>query len=141
MTGRFPYKHMSKYPHMLPADVTIWNAFITRYPDFFETVDYDVHVGEGIPTEQRWEENIAAMARHLTQLRIDVVGYVHNTITIVELKPRARTTAIGQVISYKLAYERQFPHQPRPHMMIITDVEAPDMRTTCDALEIQLFLV
>ncbi len=45
MEGRFPFKILAKYPHMKPEDIAVWERFINKNPGYFDTVDYDVHLG------------------------------------------------------------------------------------------------
>ena len=73
MIGRFPYKHLAKYPHMQPEDVNVWDFFVETTPDFFETCDYDVTVGEGAKQNPEHPENIQYDGKILTQKKIDVV--------------------------------------------------------------------
>lgn len=130
---KLPYAKRHHYPHLLQSDITLWERFIEANPNAFDAVEYDVHVGEGIPPDPTWEPEIAEMARILTQKRIDVVAYKGQETYIIEIKPRAGTTAIGQVITYAHLYTREY-HPPRPpKKVIITDYLAPDIAPICDA--------
>jgi len=141
MKGRFKYEKLSKYPHLRPEDIEIWERFIFKYPYFFESVDYDVRVGEGQKYSKSAPENIREDLRGLTQKRIDVVGYVGNTTHIVEVKPRAATTAIGQVLTYEELYKIDFPEETNIIKTIITDHEVPDIATIVEKYNINIFVV
>jgi len=56
--GRFPYKHLAKYPHLKPEDIQVWEEFIAQNPKHFLTCDYDVCVGDGAPQDPNLPENI-----------------------------------------------------------------------------------
>lgn len=118
---RFPYKILHKYPHLLIEDVALWERFIEQYPEYFDYCDYDVHVGNGMKLDPSWPDNIKYMATTLSQFRIDVVGWKGNSPTIIEVKPRAASKAIGQIIIYRSLFPKSFPEFPRPKSMIITD--------------------
>ena len=47
MPGKFNYEERYKYPHLIGEDTEVWTRFIKKFPDKFETVDYDVKVGQG----------------------------------------------------------------------------------------------
>ena len=73
---------------MLGEDISIWERFIESHPEYFDSVDYDWRVGEGIVPDQEWEENYKRMVTMLSQKRIDVVGWNDEKPTIVEVKKR-----------------------------------------------------
>lgn len=106
MPGRFKFEKLAKYPHMKPEDVVVWERFITKNPDFFDTVDYDVALGEGAPQDPSLPENIARDGKILTQKKIDVVGYKGNDVSLVEVKPIANMRGLGQIITYFKLYEK-----------------------------------
>lgn len=104
MHGRFAFQKLSKYPHMKPEDIAVWERFLIAHPDFFDTVDYDFKVGEGAPQAPTLPENIRRDGKILTQKKVDVVGYRGDDVFIAELKPIADMRALGQVLSYSNLY-------------------------------------
>ena len=64
---------------------------------------------------------MAAKQKILYQKKIDVIGYKNNDVYIVEVKPNAGSSALGQVLSYKLLYQNEFQISPPAKLMIITD--------------------
>lgn len=121
MMKRYPYKQLPKYPHLLAEDTALWNNFISQYPDRFVYCDYDYHVGDGIDVPADWPESYRNMATTLSQFRIDVIGWNADIPTIIEVKPRARTTAIGQVLVYYSLFIKQHPEYLNARKMIVTD--------------------
>jgi len=134
----FEFKKLNKYPHMMPADFHIWNAFIDKYPKFFDRVDYDVKVGKGIEPLEHWDAQTILIAQNLTLCRIDALGWNGYQPTIVEVKPRARTTAIGQVETYFILYVTTFPNIQKPRKLIVTDLTTLDIHTVADKLNIRI---
>ena len=100
MHGRFQFKKLAKYPHMKPADVVIWGKFLEANPDFFDTVDYDFHVGQGADFLPTGEDTPDGRENRLYQRKIDVVGYISQSVWLVEVKPVADMFALGQILTY-----------------------------------------
>ena len=121
MSGQYTFDIQSHYPHMKPADVLIWEAFIRGNPSFFSSVDYDVSVGEGAPFLPEGEEPFVSDYRILTQKKIDVVGYRGNEIWLIEIKPNAGSKALGQILTYEKLYSKQFPGETNLRKCVITN--------------------
>lgn len=126
MQGRFKYGKLSKYPHMKPEDVAIWERFLLDYPEYFDTVDYDVSVGVGRMPNELTGDNVEKGWKDLTSKKIDVVGYKNNTITLIEVKPNARANALGQIWMYDELFKDQFENVGEIKNLIITDDIDPD---------------
>ena len=140
MIGRFPYKLLSKYPHLRPEDVAIWKTFLSTRPDFYDSVDYDLKVGRGRDYSEIPKDEFRADMEYLSKKRIDVVGYKDNEIHIIELKPRAGFSAVGQVLGYAKLFEKTAPKGKRIVPVVITDKEIPDVRSFCFKMDV-LFLI
>lgn len=121
MMKRFPYKKLAKYPHLLAEDVILWERFIDQQPTAFDYCDYDIHVGEGMEIDPSWPPEIQRMATILSQFRIDVIGWKGNIPTIIEVKPKAASKALGQIILYRSLFLKTFPSYPSAKSLIITD--------------------
>lgn len=119
MSGRFPFQKLAKYPHMKPEDIAVWERFVANNPRFFDTVDYDVPVGQGAPQNPELPENIQADGKILTQKKIDVVGYVGPIPYIIEVKPTADMRALGQILTYHELFTADHPELPNPLKMIV----------------------
>lgn len=104
---RVKYEIRRNYPHMIGEDRDVWERFIKKNPDYFDEVEYDVHVGEGAKLPDDWEEKDRGWAKELTQKRIDVIGYKDERIILVEVKRRVVIGTLGQVLGYKFLYERE----------------------------------
>ena len=125
--GEFANTKLRKYPHMFPLDIPIWERFLDSFSDDFLSFDYDVKVGSGTQPIEGLGDKYARMQSILSKYRIDVVGYNSNSILIIETKPEAGTTAIGQIETYTKLYTRDM-HPNLPVVgCIITDRKLPDM--------------
>lgn len=129
--GRFPYKLLSKYPHLMPNDIRIWERFIKIFPNFYQSVDYDIKVGHPRIYPGNLTDQYKKDLEYLSKKRIDVVGYRGNEIHIIELKPSANFQAIGQVLGYLELFEPYAPKEANLTGFIITDFEVPDVKDIC----------
>lgn len=120
MPGKFTFDIQTHYPHLKPADVMIWEAFIRGNPTFFDSVDYDVPVGEGAPFLPGEEEPYVSDYRLLTQKKIDVVAYKGNEIWLIEIKPNAGSRALGQILTYEKLFTLSFPTLANTRKCVIT---------------------
>lgn len=132
---------LSKYPHMLPADVALWERWLDRHGDFFSAVEYDVHVGGAIERLPVWSDQLVEMASTLAAKRIDVVGHRPGEVWIIEVKPEAGTSAIGQLVSYRILYIEKFKPATEPVCCLVTDNLVPDERFLLDHLGFKFFVV
>jgi len=141
MPGKYPAEKLHRYPHLMISDIRIWEQYLEVVDHGFDSFDYDVHVGEGVVPGEGWEPEIKAMALALSEKRIDVVGWKSGIPTIIEVKPSAALSAIGQALCYRELYVRRNPAGVRPLLMIVTDFEMPDIRWLCGRFGIRFVLV
>lgn len=138
MPGLFEYKLLPKYPHMKPADVLIWERFIKTNPDEYTSVDYDVLVGTGRRHEGAAEPELVDGFEILTKKKIDVVGYRGGFAHIIEIKPNAGPSALGQVISYEILYKRDINQNIPTKSILLTDVIGVDMPLLAKNLGVEI---
>lgn len=137
----YSYSKRSKYPHMSVADTEIWNRFILKYPEAYERMQYDFHVGDAPPFNPFMDDGEDKNQDMLYRLRIDAIGHNGENVDLIELKPNAGATAIGQIRSYKTLYERDYHDKGKVNMVIITDTLKPNMDFLCTQDGIRLFIV
>ena len=141
MNGRFPFVKQSKYPHMRPEDIGVWEKLIEKRPDFYDSVDYDYRVGRGRNYPNVAEEWLRRDFYLLTQLRIDAVGYRGDEVHIIEVKPVVNVTALGQVIAYTLLYSEANPDAINIVPVIVAGDAMPDVQHAAEQMGVQIFLV
>jgi len=141
MSGRFPYAKRFQYPHMLGEDIPIWERFIVKFPDRFDSVDYDWRVGKGMEINQGWEDNIQRMATMITQKRIDVLGWNGERPTIIEVKKAVNISTLGQVLGYQILFVHDFPHIHKPEILVVTEFLGGDDRLVLDSYAVPIEVV
>jgi hypothetical protein len=135
------YKKLLKYPHLKAEETEIWSRFIEKYPDAFESVDYDVLVGAGAEVGEGESEEMRKDIEYLTKKKIDVVGYKGDEISVIEIRKRAGLDIVGKVVSYRELYRDIAPTDRRLIGVLITDQKMPDVEELCQKFGIRYFLV
>ena len=139
--GRFPYEKLANYPRMRPEDVSVWESFIEIFPSKLWMMDYDVKVGLGRLPQKKLEAKYAKDWRDLTRKRIDAVAWATGDIFLIELKPRAGLSAIGQIIGYSELWQDLHDNDRRIHEMIICHSIDPDTERVAEAAGIEIVIV
>jgi len=123
-----PAEKLRKYPHMMPNDILIWERFLTQFPVRFDGFDYDIRVGKGrIPaeTEPQWKIDLALA---LTRFRIDAIGWNDGKPTIIEVKPYAGLSALGQLLGYLYFWNKEHMDNRTSRLLCVTDKSTEDVR-------------
>lgn len=141
MPERFKYEKRPSYPNMRPEDVALWERFIAQQPGAYNEVAYDVLVGSPPDFDTNVIPGEASDDVRLYKKKIDVVGYFNAGVDIIEIKPRASASALGQVTGYRLLYMRDISAIPSPRPVIITDVARLDMPALATTMGIMLVVV
>lgn len=141
VTPRFPADKLRKYPHMFQLDIAIWERFLDDFADQYSGFDYDVKVGQGTPPHDNTPPEYRHMTDILSKYRIDCVGYKPSLIEIIEVKPMASTTAIGQVTTYVELYKRDFSPSLPVRGVIVTDWYIQDIDDLTTRLGIDYYVL
>lgn len=141
MGERTPYGKRGWYKHMKPEDVAIWERFIERFPEMYDEVEYGVRVGT-VPQFVSEHSDPAMQAQaDIYRREIDVIGHKQGQIDIIELKPDAGTSALGQVRGYVSLYERDYTPSVFPKAIVITDRLLPDMNLLAAQMGVMMVVV
>ena len=130
-----------QFPHLRPQEIAVWERFLLQFPDRFDSIEYDVRVGEGITLPDNYQENIRRMALALTKKRIDAVGTKAGITTLGEIAPSAGTADLGQLMVYKGMWNREHPGESGLGLMLLTDFARPDMEGCCEYEGVDLVVV
>ena len=126
MPGKFNYDVRHRYPHLIGEDTLVWSRFIIKFPDRFDTVDYDYKVGTGAETDTIPNEKNKRFWEELTKKRIDVIGYKDNFVTLIEVKKRATLFTLGQILGYRFLYLLDNPDFNMVKTLIVCSMISPD---------------
>lgn len=98
---KHPFKLLPRYPGLRPNDEAIWDDFIQKNPSAFDHVFYNVHVGDPSSDEGHKKVMLSNGSFEVSQWCVDVVAFANDVPHIIEIKPEAGASAIGQVLAYK----------------------------------------
>lgn len=129
------------YPHMMPDEIPIWERWLLKNPDRFDSLDYDVRVGTVISVPEEIPENIKQDAEILSLKRIDVVGYKMGKATILEVKKIIAFKALGQAIGYPIMFARLRGLEELPEVILIGEQIDEDMAAIMDLIGIRFDIV
>lgn len=136
-----PYGPRYHYPHMKPNDVAIWQRFLANNPNAFEAVQYDVAVGSGTELNTVVNPDTGGDVNALYQRKIDVVAIKESQIFVIEIKPRAGPSTIGQVKGYMQLLKRDYKLTVPINGVIVTDSLLPDMEFLTKAEQVAIVVV
>ena len=122
-----PFEKRYKYPHMGKEDTAIWERFIEQNPQAFPMVAYDVAVGTGSELDTVVNQKTGGDVNRLYQRKIDALGETPTEFILIEVKPNASTSAIGQVQGYVELFKRDYQPAKAVRAMILTDRLLPEM--------------
>lgn len=130
-----------KYPHLLPDEAETWTRFLVAYPDYFELVEYDVHVGKGAVPDPSWSAETIRMAAAITRKRIDVVGWRLGEVWLIDVKDRAGISAVGCMLAYESLWLADNPGAARPRLCVICGRCDRDVEDVARSMEVRLIVV
>ncbi len=125
---------MPTYPHFLAADTAVWTRYLANPIVPIKEVWYDVHVGRAVDLPAGADDMDRRIAAGVSKKRIDVVAKVGSGFWIIEVKPVAGLTAIGQIIIYTRLFLREFQVSGEVFPVIIADEIDPDIKPEIDSL-------
>lgn len=141
MSEIFKFEKRYKYPHMKPNDIEIWERFIEKFPEYYNSVQYDFNVGDPPPFNPLADDGTDLNQDKLYRLKIDVVGHYNNIIDIIEIKPNAGPGTVGQVIGYRELYLRDEQPKEKVQAVILTNKIQPNMEYLCKIQDVKLIVV
>ncbi len=128
----------AKYPHMLPAEVRRWDAFLEQHGLPVGVVSYDVHLGDGAEIDSAWPAWMASMVRSLSTHRVDVVIERPYEVVIVEVKGIAGMGAVGQLLGYEALWLRDRGTDRSVRLLLVCERMEADMAGVFAFYEIEV---
>lgn len=141
MAGRLKYGERYRYPHLMEDEIRIWEKFMAIYPGKFETVDYDFRVGHGAQVSDDLADNFSRMATMLSQKRIDVIGWIGDSPTIIEIKRRVGLSTLGQIKGYRTLFVKYFRNFEVPKILVVCETISGDDRDVLDDNNVPVVVV
>lgn len=132
---------LTRFPGLRPEEVLVLRAWLKVHEKEFDRFDYNVRVGPGQDPGPTYTDDMRRMAILNSQKRIDAVGWKGSTPWIIEVKVRAQSNAIGQLVSLDALWRNDNPTSAAPVMLLIANTLAPDVPITLNRYGIRLDLI
>lgn len=118
-------------PGMPSGDFEVWLRWRAHAASLFESLYFNVRVGDPIPVDESLPSEIKSMAVALSRRRIDVVGVKASGWSLIELKWDAGAEALGQILMYKALWLSHPPDRLPVSMSVVTNSFNKDMNIAC----------
>lgn len=141
MQGKYEYKEMSAFPHMGPEDTLVWRRFLEQYKDQYDSVDYDTKVGFVPLFVTQDKDAVGGDIANLYLRKIDVVGFANEEINIIEVKPKAGFSTVGQILGYVALWKEKYKDARTIHAAIVTGEAPLDVRLLAEQNGVEVFVV
>jgi hypothetical protein len=129
---------VGNYPHMARRDTVVWERFLKAVGPLFVGFAYDVALGGIEPTDATLTPAEVQGWRYNTAAKIDAVGFRREECWVIEVKPSASLSALGQVLGYLILAERE-PFTDLPLVpVIVTDYASADVKYVAATLGIDV---
>lgn len=125
-----PMELRIRYPHMSPMDNQVWNRYIRENPQAFTEVWYDVRVGTAMVIPRGGPDFLKVVADGVSRKRIDVVGRLGGIYWIVEIKPLGMMKGLGQLITYRDLFIKEFGTKVVVQMLLLCRRMEVDLLST-----------
>jgi len=131
---------MTHYPHMLAEDVSVWSKFLTKMQTVIKAVWYDVHVGKPVQVPADATIIQKKVAAGVTRKRIDAVCSINSEFWVIEVKPHANMTALGQAFSYARLFSMEYDSNWPVKAVVVCDSFDEDMAVPFEELGVMVFV-
>lgn len=88
--------------------------------------DYNFRIGNGYDPGPTWPPEQRQNAILNSMKRIDAIAYREFKVNLIEVKDRAMLSAIGQLVSYRQLWQRDFPTTPIEQLILVANRVDPD---------------
>lgn len=130
-----------KMLHMLPRDRRIWERFLLKYEKDFDLFRYDVLCGPKLRVESDDLPWLGDLSERLMSLRIDVLAYNEDETWLIEVKPNAGLSAMGQLMAYRYYLDPSYVGETELKAVVVTDYARHYMPELDEAFEIHRIVV
>ena len=117
----------------------IFQKWLLKHENEYTGFDFDVRVGVGSIQTPKAGDKFEAGYKALTQKRIDVVAISDGDPTIIEVRPRADHTAVGNLMAYRVLFNTTFKADAK--ILVVSDSISEDDKTILTSLGIPFEIV
>lgn len=125
-------------PHMATEDYAIWQRIKDKLLVDAQRIYFDVGLGGAKNIPDEYEPSYRYMWERLNQKRIDVLVDTGTEWNIIELRPRATSTAIGRLLQYREMWDNEPIDNRKRNLILGTDIPDPDLVSLAKTLNIEI---
>ncbi len=127
-------------PQFSSEDLPLWAAYKDELESKYDKIEYSVRLhGQKLPPGE--DPTYAAMWEKITARRVDTVGHTADRIDIIEFRPFAGPSAIGQLQMYRTLYEMEIAPTKPIKLILITDLITDHILLTAKAAGIEVIII
>ena len=127
------------FPHLSQEDTAVWEQFVTTAAVAGKRAEYDVRLGGRGLDQVDKEHSHFPMWAALIKKRVDVVLWDGETPWLIEVKPVASFSALGQVLGYGDLWERERRSAHAPKLIVACRACDEDLRPTFGRFGIEVW--
>ena len=128
------------FKHMMPKDIPPFCTYLlSDEGQQYTSWQFDDLVGDPDDPGPMFPMSARRQALYVGALKIDCVGWLFSTPTLIECKPDAGLSAIGQIEGYAKWYSLMYNIYPRK--MIVCESMRGQVQTVAELLDIQVRIV
>ena len=107
------------YPERTDRESAIIRDWLTVRGAQYDQFAFSVRIGTPATTDPEHLEGVQRSAAYSSLKRIDVLAWEGDQPTIVEVKERVTPSCLGQVLTYRDLFLRQYPEARVPKLLVI----------------------
>lgn len=124
-----------------PLEKKLFLSWFQEWGRNYRAFEFGVLLGPPGLQDPDWSPAIAAMAEKVSRLRPDVVAFDGAKWWIIEIKPQARVSAIGQLQSYAHFWRQEKPERGEPVLALIAPFLSEPIKVIAQQTDLVLFHV
>ena len=131
---------LNTLPGLRRPDTKIAQAWLREHAHEYDSVEFNVRLGEGIVLPESADESMKLFAAAVSTKKADMVLRRGADATIVEVKIRVGGAALGQLVLYRDLYRKKFPDVGDVRLIVAGQFLEPDVAATYQAHDIAIEL-
>jgi len=135
------YLLQKQFPGMPLQESNLARAWLRENGLEYDRFDFNVRLGQGRPIADGLPVEIQRQAKLLSQLRADIVGYVLGRVDIIEVKDRAQSASLGQILAYQKLWNDANGGIAIRRLLIVARESHPDVEAVYKHAGVELDLV
>lgn len=119
----------------------VWNQWVIQYAKYFD------HIGENVPVYWQLPPGVeldsvgGRVVRGYPYYRVDAIAVKDGNVDIIEVKESGNMTAIGQLMSYEVLFQRTYTGFKTLTKRLVCGYARAEIENLCRILRINIDIV